>query len=160
MLLFARHSIIVGSSTETNWSNFDNVCVIWLWPCSLCHQKKSHRIPGKGRTSKPCLAKNISFFWPINIKTIYPRGIGPTKELYSSSRQTTVVPLFMNYMNFFWLFTLKQRARIMVGLEHPTFRLRGVDLTASPPLALRPRWFPRHPICRLRLRWHLCPSRE
>ena len=31
-------------------------------------------------------------------------------------------------------FTLKQRARIMVGLDHPTFRLRGGDVTTSPPL--------------------------
>ena len=28
----------------------------------------------------------------------------------------------------------KQRARIMVGLEHPTFRLRGGDVTTSPLL--------------------------
>ena len=44
--------------------------------------------------------------------------------------------------NYFWLFfwsgyccffTYKERARIMVGLEHPTFRLRGGDVTTSPP---------------------------
>ena len=49
-------------------------------------------------------------------------------------------------MQFFWLFfwaaspsscfTLKQRSRIMVGLEHPTFRLRGGDVTTSPPLPI------------------------
>ena len=39
------------------------------------------------------------------IKIIYPRGIGPTYELYSSSRRTAVVPLLKkNYMQFFWLF--------------------------------------------------------
>ena len=37
-----------------------------------------------------------------NIKTIYPRGKGPTQELYSSSRRTAVVPLFKNYMQFFF----------------------------------------------------------
>ena len=36
----------------------------------------------------------------IRIKTIYPRGKGPTQELYSSSRRTAVVPLFKNYMQF------------------------------------------------------------
>ena len=39
----------------------------------------------------------VSFF-----KTIYPRGKGPTQELYSSSRRTAVVPLFKNYMHFFY----------------------------------------------------------
>ena len=34
-------------------------------------------------------------------KTIYPRGKGPTQELYSSSRRTAVVPLFKNYMQLF-----------------------------------------------------------
>ena len=33
-------------------------------------------------------------------------------------------------------FTLKQRARIMVSREYPTFRLRGGDETASPPLPI------------------------
>ena len=37
-------------------------------------------------------------------KIIYPRGIGPAYELYSSSRRTAVVPLLKNYMQFFWLF--------------------------------------------------------
>ena len=44
--------------------------------------------------------------------------------------------------NFVFIFSLdlinfnvcKQRARIMVGLEHPTIRLRGGDVTTSPPL--------------------------
>ena len=37
------------------------------------------------------------------IKIIYPRGKGPTQELYSSSRRTAVVPLFKNYMQLFFL---------------------------------------------------------
>ena len=39
-----------------------------------------------------------------NLKTIYPRWKGPTQELYSSSRRTAVVPLFKNYIQFFWFF--------------------------------------------------------
>ena len=37
-------------------------------------------------------------------KTIYPLGKGPTYELYSSSRRATAVPLFKNYMQFFFGF--------------------------------------------------------
>ena len=58
------------------------------------------------------------------------------------SSKWTVVTLFKNYMQFVWLFfwaglyffILRQRARIMVCLEHPTFRLRGGDVITSPPL--------------------------
>ena len=35
------------------------------------------------------------------IKIIYPRGVGPIYELYSSSRRTAVVSLLKNYMQFF-----------------------------------------------------------
>ena len=45
-----------------------------------------------------------SFSFSPHLKIIYPRGIGPTYELYSSSRRTAVVPLLKNYMQFFWLF--------------------------------------------------------
>ena len=41
---------------------------------------------------------------PYCLRSFYPRGIGPTYELYSSSRRTAVVPLLKNYMHFFWLF--------------------------------------------------------
>ena len=76
------------------------------------------------------------------LKTVYPREKGPKQELYNSSRQIAVVCFLRSTCNFFWLFfwagyccfTIKQRARIMVGLEHPTIRLRGGDLTTSLPL--------------------------
>ena len=53
-------------------------------------------------------------------------------------------PLLKKCLQFFWLFfwvgycclTLKQRARIMVDLEHPTFQLRGGDVITSPLLML------------------------
>ena len=41
----------------------------------------------------------------IKIKIIYPRAKGPTQELYSSSRQTAVVPVLKNYMQFFGYFS-------------------------------------------------------
>ena len=47
-----------------------------------------------------------NFYFHLSLyytKTIYPRGKGPTQELYSSSRRTAVVPLFKNYMQFFFL---------------------------------------------------------
>ena len=44
----------------------------------------------------------LSFF---KIKIIYPRGKGPTHELYSSSRRTAVVSLFKNYIQFFGFFS-------------------------------------------------------
>ena len=74
---------------------------------------------------------------------MYPQGTGPTYELFSSSRRIAVVLLVDIYMQFFWhifwawCLTLKQRARIMVGLEHPTFHLRGEDVTTLPPLLIQ-----------------------
>ena len=46
---------------------------------------------------------SVSFKFQVFVffKIIYPRGIGPTYELYSSSRRTAVVPLLKNYMQFF-----------------------------------------------------------
>ena len=50
-------------------------------------------------------------------------------------------PLVKIHMQFCWLFFwaghwyFKQRARIMVGLEHPTLRLRGRDAITKPPLS-------------------------
>ena len=41
------------------------------------------------------------FTLKIKIKTIYPRGKGPTQELYSSSRRTAVVPLFKSHKYYF-----------------------------------------------------------
>ena len=68
----------------------------------------------------------------ISFKTLYPRGKGPTYE-------PLLCPCLRTTCNFLLIFlgcclTLKQRARMMVGLEHPTFRLRGGDVTTSPPL--------------------------
>ena len=66
-------------------------------------------------------------------------GKGPTQELYSSSRRTAVLPLFKNYMKFFFGYFSglgNVASPIMVSLEHPTFRLRGGDVTTSPPLPL------------------------
>ena len=58
---------------------------------------------------------NIVFFSAyFQIKIIYPRGIGPTYELYSSSRRTAVVPLLKNYMQFFLVIFLD-----WVMLPHP-----------------------------------------
>ena len=47
-------------------------------------------------------------------KIIHPRGMGPTYELYSSSRRTAVVPLLKNYMQFFLVIFLG-----WVMLPHP-----------------------------------------
>ena len=52
------------------------------------------------------------------VKTIYPQGKEPAYELFSSSRRSAVV-----------LKTVKQQAVIIMGLEHPTFRLRGGGVT-------------------------------
>ena len=59
------------------------------------------KVSQKGRKNLKSVLKTTI---KIKIKTIYPRGKGPTQELYSSSRRTAVVPLFKNYMQFFWLF--------------------------------------------------------
>ena len=48
------------------------------------------------------------------LKIIYSRGIGPTYELYSSSRRTAVVPLLKNYMQFFLVIFLG-----WIMLPHP-----------------------------------------
>ena len=87
------------------------------------------------------LIRRLCYF----LRPFYPRGKEPTQELYSSSRRTAVVPLFKNFMQFFWLFfwagqcclTLKQRARIMVGLERTSDfsieRRRRNHFTTAPP---------------------------
>ena len=71
-----------------------------------------------------------------SVKSIDPQGKGPTNELFSSSRRTAVVSLLKIYTQCFCYFSglvmlphPQARARIMVGLEHPTFRLRGRDVT-------------------------------
>ena len=51
---------------------------------------------------------------PNHSKIIYPRGMGPTYELYSSSRRTAVVRLLKNYMQFFLVIFLG-----WVMLPHP-----------------------------------------
>ena len=56
--------------------------------------------------------------------------------------KSLLFPCLRSTCNFFWLFfwagyccfTTKQRARIMVGLEHPTIRLRGGNEITSLPL--------------------------
>ena len=58
---------------------------------------------GCGHRLYRCISdRDLSAWRPKSIvKTIYPRGKGPTQELYSSSRRTAVVPLFKNYMDIF-----------------------------------------------------------
>ena len=54
----------------------------------------------------------------FTFKIIYPRGIGPTYELYSSSRRTVVVPLLKNYMHFFGYFSVLGNVASPSSNEH------------------------------------------
>ena len=79
-----------------------------------------------------------------NLKTIYPRWKGPTQELYSSSRRTAVVPLFKNYIQFFWFFSGLGNVVSPSSNEHGSWWASNIRLfdweaetrTTSPPLPL------------------------
>ena len=78
-------------------------------------------------------------------KTIHQRGIGPTYELYGSSRSAAAVHLFSNYMHFFvtflgWVIMPHSQATSTNhgGRRTLIFHLRGGDVTTSPPLPIPP----------------------
>ena len=85
------------------------------------------------------LIRRLCYF----LRPFYPRGKEPTQELYSSSRRTAVVPLFKNCMHFFGYISglgnvaspsSNEHGSWWASNEHPTFRLRGGDVTTSPSL--------------------------
>ena len=104
--VFATLSLISACSKKCFWltiSLFYNFFVAQLWSRKvfLAHNLFC-KIKKRKNSNKTCL------------RSFYPRGIGPTYELYSSSRRTAVVPLLKNYMQFFLVIFLG-----WVMLPHP-----------------------------------------
>ena len=108
--------------TSKGLENHQNV----LQLCEFINSVMPHNMQVETSLSEMKLAERK---YQNQFKIIYPRGIGPTYELYSSSRRSAAVPLLKKYMQFFFgYFSGLGKIASPSSNEHGSWRASNIRL--------------------------------